>query len=128
MNETKKIKGKVGVVNIKVETMPKDEQQIKRIKFETGTGDYISWKPRIIKTIIKNKFECEISIPLEFDLMPKKLIELNNIIREKGSVQINAEYTLMRTEEGNEYRFITSEDELNKWVIVNTEIQETQIE
>ena len=124
---TKKISNEVSIQTILIEPMPKNENEIKRIKFFLNNSDYISWKPTFTKTEHRQGFLMEVTKPLQFGDMPEKIIEINNILREKGICKIMAEYTNMITEEGDSYNFIRSEKTLNNWEIIK-EPQEQQIE
>ena len=126
-NTTKRISNEVSIQTILIETMPKNEQQIKRIKFFMHNGEYISWKPTYTKTEFRNGFMIEVTKPLEFGDIPDKVTEINNILKEKGICKIKADYTNMITEEGDSYNFIRSAKTLDNWEIVK-EPQEQQIE
>ena len=98
-----------------------NEDVIDKVTFKTSGGD-ITWKPKIAKTAYEGGFKVNKTVPMERDMLPKKMVELANITSDKGPVKLKICYNWWKTEQdGNPvtYRFIISEGVFGKWEILD---------
>lgn len=98
-----------------------NDEQVDKVIFHTDGGD-ITWKPKREKTGFEGGFKVVKSIPMEKDLLPKKLIEMANLCHDNGQLKIKVFYNWWKTEQDNNevtYRFMTSETTFEKWEILD---------
>ena len=136
MVEDKKIEyvenQEVVMKELKLELDTLDLSRVKKVRFITDKGD-ITWKPKKkVKQFISG-FETERIDNMNIDDLPDLLKKIQNIINNNGKCKLLATYQLMNTtnpeNEPVQYRFITSNTFLDKWVIKeeSNEVKEEKI-
>ncbi len=120
----------VVVTEVQVKTNQRNEQKVDKLTFVTDKGN-ITWKPKQEKSQFQGGLKVISTIPLEMDLLPKKLHKIGIACQEKGHCKMKVCYTLWETEvDGTKtiYRFITSEKQFQKWEIINEEPTQEVVE
>ena len=112
----------VTLTGIEIETNPQDILEVKRIRFESSKGD-ITFKAKVEKEHFQDGIKIKSIVPIKINEIPEEIKNVAKSIQEKGSVKMNVNYSLMKTEvdgEPKEYRFITSMKTFNEWKIIPT--------
>lgn len=114
------------VSEVQIKVNQRNEQQVDKLTFVSDKGN-ITWKPKLQKSQFQGGLKVIRTVPMEMDLLPKKLREIGMICQEKGHCKLKVCYTLWETEaDGTKaiYRFITSEKTFDKWEILNEKPEE----
>lgn len=111
----------VVITGVEVELFKeKDSNNIKRIRF-VGEENDITWKPTVVKEIFEDGIKILKKVEMTKEQIPQLIKDIAKKSQTDGKVNLTVEYTIFEKEvEGEEtkqYRFITSEVQLNKWVI-----------
>jgi len=128
---TEHIKGvEVELTKVSIESNPNNQEEIKKITFETNKGN-ITWKPKVIRTRRVAGCEVKDKVAMQMEKMPENLKKLGTMAHNEGRVILLVNYTLMNTTmdgEPREFRFITSEKTFNDWKIIEEKTPEEVVE
>ena len=117
------------ITEVELKVNRNNEDQVDKVIFHSNNG-IITWKPKITKETYEGGFKVVKQIPMERDMLPKKLIEIAIISSEQKECKVIACYNWWETEaEGGKviYRFMTSTKTFDKWEIIKEEVKEEQI-
>lgn len=109
------------VTSVETELLTGSNQAIKRMKFVSDVGD-ITWKPKITKSEYQGGIKVLQTLPMEIDLIPKKVHEIGTSCQEKGRCKVKATYQIWNTTQDGKpvtYRFIGSLKMFEKWEVLD---------
>ena len=136
MVEEKKDKGYVDgsemtIKEVVLKVNRNNDQEVEKVIFEATEDKKITWKPKVEKSSYQGGFKVLHTVPMERDMLPKKLQEMAMICSEKGQCKVKAFYNWWETEQdGNKvtYRFMTSQRTFDKWEIIKEEVKTEEVE
>ena len=131
-NEERRIdnieKKTIVITGISAEMDKDNQEQIKRLSFETNQGA-ITWKPKIDKRVFQHGFQVIRTTQMTLEELPDKLKTWANIILTEGKLTALVNYSIMTVDRDGEdvsYRFITSAKAFEAWEVLSNDDNTTK--